>query len=72
MSDDGAGASSARRSGPGGLGIVGMRERVAAEGGTLHVGAALQRGFVVRAHLPRKCTGVDATRTAVRVGGSDE
>ena len=72
VSDDGAGASSARRSGPGGLGIVGMRERVAAEGGTLHVGAALPRGFVVRAHLPRKCTGVDATRTAVRVGGSDE
>ncbi|PFG35413.1 signal transduction histidine kinase [Flavimobilis soli] len=72
VSDDGAGAPVVRRPGRGGLGIVGMRERVAAEGGTLHVGAALPRGFVVRALLPRKCSTADAVRASVSAGGSDE
>jgi signal transduction histidine kinase len=37
-----------------GHGLVGMRERAAAVGGTLHAGAAVGRGFVVEAILPLK------------------
>lgn len=69
VSDDGSGASAVRRRGPGGLGIVGMHERVAAEGGTLHVGPALPRGFVVRAHLPWKRPAPDAERGVVSSAG---
>ncbi|MER7692796.1 histidine kinase [Streptomyces sp. NPDC097610] len=36
----------------GGHGLVGMRERVAAAGGTLHTGPLPQGGFLVRADLP--------------------
>jgi len=53
VADDGAGRR--RRPlglGAGGLGLVGMRERVNATGGTLHVGPRRGGGFLVRAHLP--------------------
>lgn len=47
--------SVARRTGGGsggGLGILGMRERVAADGGTLETGPRRSGGFVVRAQVP--------------------
>src|SRR5699024_9697403 len=53
VADDGAGRR--RRTGPrvgGGLGIVGMRERVGADGGELHIGPRREGGFLVRARLP--------------------
>ncbi len=36
----------------GGLGLVGMRERVAAAGGSLHVGPQADDTFMIRAHIP--------------------
>ena len=50
VTDDGRGAGSLP--GPEGFGIVGMRERVAAAGGTLNVGARVGGGWRVRASLP--------------------
>lgn len=46
---DGAGRG---RSATGGLGLVGMRERVAADGGTFEAGARGRGGFLVRARVP--------------------
>jgi signal transduction histidine kinase len=37
---------------PGGLGQLGMRERVAASGGTLELGPRSRGGYVVRARIP--------------------
>ncbi|WP_082455932.1 MULTISPECIES: sensor histidine kinase [unclassified Plantibacter] len=37
---------------PGGLGLIGMRERVASSGGVLEVGARTRGGFLVRAAIP--------------------
>ncbi len=51
VEDDGRGAASP--SSPGGLGLVGMRERVAVHGGTLDVGPAPGGGWRVRARIPR-------------------
>ena len=42
----------ARRTNGGGHGLIGMRERVAAFGGTLDAGPRAGRGFEVRAELP--------------------
>jgi signal transduction histidine kinase len=50
VTDDGAGAGAAS-AGPG-LGLIGMRERVAALGGRLHAGPRPGGGFQVRAELP--------------------
>ena len=50
VSDDGAGQNGGRR--PGGHGLVGMRERVAVYGGTLHVGPSAEGGFRVDAAIP--------------------
>jgi signal transduction histidine kinase len=36
----------------GGFGLIGMRERVLAAGGSLHVGPDGEGGFVIRAHFP--------------------
>ena len=35
-----------------GLGIVGMRERAAASGGTIEIGPRLRGGFLVRLRVP--------------------
>jgi signal transduction histidine kinase len=43
-----------RLAGDGGLGLLGMGERAAAVGGTLHAGPATGGGFLVRATLPTK------------------
>nr|WP_117208423.1 hypothetical protein [Allorhizocola rhizosphaerae] len=49
INDDGRGAGSA----PGaGLGLVGMRERVAVHAGDLHAGPRRDGGFQVRARFP--------------------
>ena len=52
VTDDGLGA---RRGGPragSGLGLIGMRERVSADGGTVLAAPRSRGGFVVRAHVP--------------------
>jgi signal transduction histidine kinase len=60
VSDDGAGSGAPRRDGPGGHGLVGMRERVAMYGGRVEAGDGPDGGFVVRAVLP-----LDRDHTAV-------
>lgn len=54
VTDNGAGRRRrpARATDEGGLGIVGMRERVTADGGTLHTGPLRDSGFLVRARVP--------------------
>ena len=59
VTDDGAGVRVP--SDGGGLGLVGMRERVASDGGTLAVGPRARGGFLVRAHVP--LTVADASGT---------
>jgi signal transduction histidine kinase len=51
--DDGHGnGSGARPAEHGGLGLIGMRERVALHGGQLTAGPAAGGGFAVRVRLP--------------------
>lgn len=50
VTDDGTGVRVP--SDGGGLGLVGMRERVASDGGTLVVGPRARGGFLVRANVP--------------------
>jgi signal transduction histidine kinase len=50
--DDGHGPDPGRAAGQGGFGLVGMRERTAAIGGTLCTGARPEGGFEVKATLP--------------------
>jgi len=53
VSDDGAGVSGRGTSRPGGQGLIGMRERLAAFGGVLHAGPRTDgAGFRVTATLP--------------------
>ncbi len=53
IADDGAGRRRRpAREDAGGLGLVGMRERVATDGGTLHAAPRRDGGFLVRAHIP--------------------
>ena len=49
--DDGRG-NGAARSAPGGLGVIGMRERAALHGGRLSAGPAAGGGFAVKVRLP--------------------
>src|SRR5690606_10694416 len=50
VADDGVGARAT--SSTGGMGLIGMRERVASDGGTLVAGPRTRGGFLVRAHVP--------------------
>ena len=50
--DDGRGATALSGTSPGGLGLIGMRERAALHGGQLTAGPAAGGGFVVRVKLP--------------------
>ncbi|MCW3014245.1 MAG: histidine kinase [Solirubrobacterales bacterium] len=50
--DDGRGATAAVGTSPGGLGLIGMRERAALHGGQLKAGPASGGGFAVRVKLP--------------------
>jgi signal transduction histidine kinase len=50
--DDGSGATNGTSADPHGHGLVGMRERAVAVGGTLQAGAIPAGGFRVRATLP--------------------
>ena len=52
VSDDGRGTSISGASSPGGHGIVGMRERVATFGGSVHAGPLPGGGFEVSASIP--------------------
>lgn len=64
VTDDGIGATSAPQhghEGHGGRGILGMRERALAVGGTLEAGPRVDGGFRIRASFP-----VQGSRTAVR------
>lgn len=58
VTDTGSGRTTARVASTTGLGLVGMRERVAAVGGVLEVGPRSSGGYLVRARIP------DATATA--------
>lgn len=57
VTDDGHGPGDATTAVPGGHGLIGMRERVAAHGGTLSTGPRAGGGFEVVAVLPREDEG---------------
>jgi signal transduction histidine kinase len=50
--DDGRGATALSGASPGGLGLIGMRERAALHGGQLTAGPVSGGGFAVRVKLP--------------------
>ncbi len=54
VADDGGGAVPAGDPGTGGFGLIGMRERVEASGGSLTVGPSQSSGFVVDAVWPER------------------
>lgn len=63
--DDGVGLNGSPEPAVGeGLGLIGMRERVARVGGTLHVSSVEGQGAIIRAELP-----VDIPKTPLEPGG---
>jgi signal transduction histidine kinase len=52
IADTGTGSRGAARATGSGLGHVGMRERVAAVGGSIEIGPRTRGGYLVRARLP--------------------
>lgn len=52
VTDDGGGITRRARIGGGGLGQLGMKERVAADGGSLEAGPRGRGGYLVRARVP--------------------
>lgn len=69
--DDGRGAAAAPAT-HGGHGLVGMRERVEALGGTLDVGPATGGGYVVKASLPTARRSPEPQRTIGTLTGGSE
>ena len=67
VTDDGEGARKPQERPPG-YGLIGMRERATAVGGTLTAGVRPQGGFVVSAHLPLPA----AENTARRTNGATD
>jgi signal transduction histidine kinase len=63
VDDDGAGAGNSPRSAGGGLGLIGMRERVTALGGELHAGPRDCGGFQVRAEFPARAQALRRAQT---------
>jgi len=61
VEDEGKAATQGSRHTPGGHGIVGMRERVAALGGRLSVGPVPEGGYRVVAELPLRAAGIDGS-----------
>jgi hypothetical protein len=52
VTDTGGHATTRRQVGPGGRGLIGLRERLAVYGGTLHTGARPGAGYRVEAQIP--------------------
>jgi signal transduction histidine kinase len=61
VEDEGASTAAQSPRTPGGHGIVGMRERVAALGGRLAVGPRPEGGYRVFAELPLRAAGIEAS-----------
>ncbi len=53
VADDGCGFEDPRITGGGGLGLLGMKERAASAGGTVHVESRLSQGTKVRLSIPQ-------------------
>ena len=60
VADTGSGRSATSTHHPGGLGHIGMRERVAATGGAIEIGPRPSVGFVVRASFPSPVVALEA------------